>query len=100
MPNTLTTVNSIPSLPEASALFTFMPNPKPITEYWSSFFDIVLLNAGNASPTISANAKPKANATGDDTQCAIHANSPNFNPNTSSANPKSSDTPITATTAM
>lgn len=93
-------VKSIPWLPEANALSTFIPNPSPMTEYCNSFFDIVLLNVGKALPNNNAKAKPNANATGDDTQWANHANCPRLTPNTSSANPKSSDTAITATIIM
>ena len=69
-------VKIMPSLPEASALSTFMPKPSPMTEYCSSFFDMVLLNAGKALPSSSAKAKPIASATGDDTQWAAHFRPP------------------------
>mgnify|MGYP000434769224 CR=1 FL=1 len=93
-------VKSIPWLPDANALLTFIPNPSPMTEYCSSFFDMVLLNVGNALPNSRAKANPKANATGDDTQWATQENGPRLRVNTSSTNPKTKDTPISATMPM
>lgn len=66
----------MPSEPEASAWLTFMPKPRPMTEYCRSFFDMVLLNVGNALPKSRAKAKPMARAMGDDTHWATHAQGP------------------------
>ena len=77
-----------------------MPKPTPMTEYCSNFFDIVLLKSGNALPIVKANTKPMASAMGDVTHSAIHAALPKSNPNTSTAKPKSRETPNTATIAI
>ena len=61
---------------------------------------MVLLNVGNALPNSKAKAKPKANATGDDTQWATQENGSRSRVNTSSINPKTRDTPISATMTM
>jgi hypothetical protein len=43
VPTTDIIVKSIPSLPEAIEAWRFMPKPKPMTEYWRSFFETFLL---------------------------------------------------------
>ena len=46
VPMTDIIVKSIPSLPDASEAWRFMPKPKPMTEYWRSFLDMFLLKVG------------------------------------------------------
>ena len=46
VPITEITVNSIPSLPEASAECKFIPKPNPTTEYCNKYLDVFLLNFG------------------------------------------------------
>ena len=62
-PITLTTVNSIPSLPDFMAVTKFIPNPSPTTEACRRYFDDFLLNFGNGMSHTKANTRPANNAT-------------------------------------
>ncbi len=63
-PITETIVKIMPSAPDWSDFWRFMPNPRPTTEAWRRSFENFLLNFGCGMPKIKANAKPMKRATG------------------------------------
>ena len=62
-PITETMVKSIPSLPDSTAEYRFIPKPRPTTEACSRYFDTFLVNTGKGEPRVTAKAIPASRAT-------------------------------------
>lgn len=57
-PITDTIVNSMPSFPASIAECRFIPKPRPITESWSMYLDVFLVNFLNGAPKVIASSIP------------------------------------------
>ena len=62
-PITETMVKSIPSLPDSTAEYRFIPKPRPTTEACNRYFDTFLVNIGKGEPRVTARTIPASRAT-------------------------------------